>query len=210
MIKDNCNHQYDVLTDIIIIIDPQAPAKDPPAKDAEDPPAKVPAKDVDEPPAKNATTKQPDNSKQPTGGKLPTNGTENETPKNQNPNAPTVQVQIIEPKAAKDILYKIGQNITFRWKYSDKFVNQPKVITVQAQPLINQKNFYFIANITAVNDINVAFWDTNAEASSLPMADYKLWICDERGIDAVPKAGGLQVFSNLQFGLYQPQKNERK
>ncbi|CAI2175494.1 9032_t:CDS:2 [Funneliformis geosporum] len=161
-------------------------------------------------PADDGNAKQPaaggkqPATKQPTAGSNPVNGTD--VPPPYDPLMPTVQVLITEPKVAKDILYKIGANITFEWKYSSSFYIKPKYIMVKAQPSINLKSFFTIANIT-VNETQHVVWNTAAEGT-LPMSKYKLLISDEGGMDAIPKAGALQPFSNLIFGLYQSQDYE--
>ncbi|RIA87029.1 hypothetical protein C1645_778213 [Glomus cerebriforme] len=53
-------------------------------------------------------------------------------------------------------------------------------------------------------------WVTANEQQALPMAKYRLYIYDERGISAPPKPGGLLPFSGLEFGLYTPQTTDGK
>ncbi|CAG8660789.1 4363_t:CDS:2 [Funneliformis mosseae] len=195
-------------------------AKQPAADEPKDPatggkqPAKDPADGAKDPAAGGkqpaAGGKQPAaGGKQPAaGGKQPAaNGTD-ETPPYVDPLMPTVQVQITEPKSAKNILYKIGSNITFEWKYSANFSVKPKYLIVKAQPSVNLKTFYTIAQNLTVNETQQVIWDTSAESSSLPMSQYKLLISDEEGMDAAPKPGGLQPFANLIFGLYQSQEDD--
>jgi len=171
-------------------------AKQPAADEPKDPAAggKQPAKDpADGGKQPAAGGKQPAaGGKQPAaGGKQPAaNGTD-ETPPYVDPLMPTVQVQITEPKSAKIILYKIGSNITFEWKYSANFSIKPKYLIVKAQPSVNLKTFYTISQNLTVNETQQVIWDTSAESSSLPMSQYKLLISDEEGMDAPPKPGGL-------------------
>ncbi|CAB4442567.1 unnamed protein product [Rhizophagus irregularis] len=149
------------------------------------------------------------------GGKLPADGTTTGTndtaipKKSVNPLTPSVQVNMVSPKmSSKNILFKIGSNITFKWTYSAKFDDPPKTISAYAQPQVDAKTFYPIALNQTLNETGQEVtWVTADNASSLPMAKYKLWICDERGLVAPAFPGGLQVFSGLEFGLYKPQDN---
>jgi hypothetical protein len=119
---------------------------------------------------------------------------------------------MVDPKmSSKNILFKIGSNITFKWTYSSKFADPPKSISAYAQPQVDSKTYYPIAlNQTLNETLQVVTWVTADNASSLPMAKYKLWICDQRGLVATALPGGLQVFSGMEFGLYKPQDNNGK
>ncbi|CAJ0635791.1 6222_t:CDS:2 [Entrophospora sp. SA101] len=97
------------------------------------------------------------------------------TPTEVDPTVPAVQVIITEPASPKNNIYKIGFNIKFGWKYSQNFSIPPEQINVFAKT-----------------------------HGSLPMSTYRLFIFDERGIDAPPSPGRLQAFSGLNFYLYTP------
>ncbi|CAG8675529.1 17907_t:CDS:2 [Acaulospora morrowiae] len=131
-------------------------------------------------------------------------GTSTSVPDPPDPNSPAILVQMTEPASAKNILYKIGSNITFGWKYSGDFASgyAPKSINVFAQSSLDQNNYYTIA-ANATGNTTKVIWITATE-SSLPMATYRLYICDERGLTGVPMPGALSVFSGLQFGMYTP------
>jgi hypothetical protein len=200
------------------------PAKDPPAKDppAKDPPAggKAPGDAPAAPPGGGetppATGGNPPGGNPPGGnppGGNPPGGTppadNSTTPKYIDPLTPTVQVKILDPKSAKNILFKIGAKVKFRWEYSDVFLDPPKYITVAAQPAVNTKTNYTIAQNITVNTTQEVIWDTSTQPA-LPMSQYKLLICDQDGMNAPPKPGGLQPFSGLTFVLYSSQDTGSK
>ncbi|CAG8754203.1 9903_t:CDS:2, partial [Cetraspora pellucida] len=119
------------------------------------------------------------------------------------PSTPPVTITITTPAPARNLLFKIGANITFAWKYSANFSIKPKYINVLAQPSVNSEQYFtIIAN--ASGTITSAIWNT-AEETSLPVTKYKLYIFDERGKDASISPGRLWPFSGLFFSLYQPQ-----
>ncbi|RHZ81465.1 hypothetical protein Glove_120g69 [Diversispora epigaea] len=132
-------------------------------------------------------------------GKLPTASTI--------PNS-AVLISVTEPASQKNILCKIGSKITFGWKYLSSFGPNmtPQQIRVYAQSNLDLKTYYNITT-NASGDTTQVIWDTSTE-TSLPMATYKLYICDERGLTAQPSNGRLSVFSGgLQFGMYTPRES---
>ncbi|CAG8489116.1 3404_t:CDS:2 [Diversispora eburnea] len=119
-----------------------------------------------------------------------------------------VLISVTEPASQKNILCKIGSNITFGWKYLSSFGPNltPKEIRVYAQSNLDTKTWYNISNNSS-GDTTEVIWDTSTE-TSLPMATYKLYICDERGLTAQPTNGRLAVFAGgLQFGMYTPRES---
>lgn len=133
-----------------------------------------------------------------------TSGTSAPTPPS--PDTPAILVQMTNPAITeKNILYKIGSNITFQWGYTGNFSAgyAPEKINVFAQSSLDLTNYYTIAANASGNTTKV-IWITATE-SSLPMATYRLFICDQRGLNGTPMPGALSVFSGLQFGMYTPQ-----
>ncbi|CAJ0834702.1 4484_t:CDS:2 [Entrophospora sp. SA101] len=127
------------------------------------------------------------------------------TPTEVDPTVPAVQVIITEPASPKNNIYKIGFNIKFGWKYSQNFSIPPEQINVFAKTQ-SQQLYTVAANLTG--NTTEVIWDTSKQSSSgsgsLPMSTYRLFIFDERGIDAPPSPGRLQAFSGLNFYLYTP------
>ncbi|CAG8446517.1 14523_t:CDS:10 [Ambispora leptoticha] len=100
-------------------------------------------------------------------------------------------------------LYKIGSQVTFGWKYQSTPIIKPQVLNLLTQA--STKTWYTIAqNISA--SATSYIWDTsNQKNPPLVMADYTLYITDERGINAPATAGRLEPFNGLVFSLYLPQ-----
>ncbi|CAG8520195.1 2810_t:CDS:2, partial [Scutellospora calospora] len=116
---------------------------------------------------------------------------------------PPVIITITTPAPSKNLLFKIGTNITFAWKYSANFSIKPKYINVLAQPSVNLEEYLTIV-ANASGNITSVIWDTSKDMS-LPVTKYKLYIFDERGKDAGISPGRLLPYSGLSFSLYQPQ-----
>ncbi|CAG8629415.1 23900_t:CDS:2 [Dentiscutata erythropus] len=117
------------------------------------------------------------------------------------PMTPPVTITLTHPTPAKNLLFKIGTNITFTWKYSANFSIPPKYINVLAQPSVSLDQ-YFTVVANASGNITSAIWDTGEP--SLPVTKYKLYIFDERGKDAGALPGRLLSYTGFTFSLYQP------
>lgn len=113
-----------------------------------------------------------------------------------------VMLSVTEPANEKNVLVKIGRNVTFGWKYLNAFGPNmtPKQINVQAQSLLNTEKYYDIA-LNCSGDTTSVIWDSPTD---IPVATYKLFIYDERGITAIPQNGRLSPFSGFQFKMYSP------
>ncbi|OLL21644.1 Mitochondrial genome maintenance protein mgm101 [Neolecta irregularis DAH-3] len=124
------------------------------------------------------------------------------------PRSPAGAVVIVTPAVASGVsYYRIGQQITFAWNYTNLIVT-PTQIVVQAYCSMNKAQYTIAANMSAAKTTVV--WDTSAYQANatvpLLTASYTLMIYDAvSGSTAAPKPGYLAAFSGLSFGMYSSQ-----
>ncbi|RKP27114.1 hypothetical protein SYNPS1DRAFT_21278 [Syncephalis pseudoplumigaleata] len=114
---------------------------------------------------------------------------------------------MLEPQARENYVprYRLGEVITFKWKYDNNLRIQPKNLTLQvAGP--DRQQVTIAANLSG--DTTEYKWDTNDwdDAKAGPLleyARYQLVIFDERGKDALPESGRLMVYRGTTFALSQ-------
>lgn len=105
-------------------------------------------------------------------------------------------------------LYKIGDNVTFGWNYTD-LLGTPKAIDVMISRASSTHMWTLTANMS-FESAGAYEWDTNDQASNnddddsgLSIDLYTLVIKDsESQVTDVPNPGYLGVYSGLTFGLY--------
>ncbi|KAI8048190.1 hypothetical protein BDF22DRAFT_746997 [Syncephalis plumigaleata] len=118
---------------------------------------------------------------------------------------PPGRLVMLEPQAREHYVprYRIGEVITFKWKYDDNLKFPPKNLTIQiAGP--ERQLVTIAANISG--DTTEYKWDTNEwdDTKSGPLLEYgryQLVIFDERGKNALPEGGHLLVYRGTTFGL---------
>ncbi|KAI9594652.1 hypothetical protein BDF19DRAFT_444416 [Syncephalis fuscata] len=121
------------------------------------------------------------------------------------PSHPPGRLVMTEPQARENYTprYRLGETITFKWKYDDNLRFPPKNLTILvAGP--DRHQVTLAANISG--DTTEYKWDTNTwdDAKSGPLLEYgryQLIIFDERGKDALPDSGRLLVYRGTTFGL---------
>lgn len=123
-------------------------------------------------------------------------------------------INMIEPDIFQaPFIYKLGDVITFKWNMTSVKAT-PTAINVEAYNDAN-KHYYTIAGNISAKETSVE-WDTEKDLDAefpLMEARYTLNIYDAAAATKTEqaKAGGLNPFRNLQFGLYKPKapvKNE--
>lgn len=106
--------------------------------------------------------------------------------------------------------YKIGENVTFGWKYTSLAVT-PSAINVVASCSMNE-GIYTISSNMSVEETGKAVWDTSQYQANatvpLLTATYTLYIYDaEKDMtDTSAKAGHLGSLNHLSFGMYVPKQ----
>jgi hypothetical protein len=122
---------------------------------------------------------------------------------------PAGNVVMITPAPAAQALnlYKIGENVTFGWNYTN-LQGTPTAVDILAS-IASTATFTLTQNMTF--ETPGAFeWDTKQYEADHPgqpllTEQYTLAIYDADGSpSSTPEAGYLAPFSGLKFGMYQP------
>jgi hypothetical protein len=109
--------------------------------------------------------------------------------------------------------YKVGDNITFAWNYTNLLAT-PTALNVLATNALANQYYTMTANMTiGGNATNAVTWDTAAytdgpdgQVNPLLTAQYTLVIFDaDLSVTATAEPGYLQVYNQYQFGMYTPQ-----
>ncbi|KAJ9656751.1 hypothetical protein H2198_004755 [Neophaeococcomyces mojaviensis] len=125
------------------------------------------------------------------------------------PRQPPGGVSMITPAAIDGMTFiKVGNQVTFKWNYTS-LARSPSYIDVIATNTVNSQTYTIAANMS-FEPTQAVTWDTGefTKTTDLPfvIATYTLMIYDANSNPtAVPSAGYLGAFSNLQFGVYTPQ-----
>ncbi|KAL8774497.1 MAG: hypothetical protein Q9209_000870 [Squamulea sp. 1 TL-2023] len=158
-------------------------------------------------PTKAAETKKSGSTKAAKGGTQKTKDAATKT-STVDPRLAPGAVQMITPAPFDQAsYYKAGDYVTFAWNYT-KLLIEPAKIDVLVSCQANSAT-YTISNNASFNPTGKVVWDTKPEVSGtapLLTETYTLIIHDaSEDITAVPKAGHLQAYNQLQFGMYKPQ-----
>lgn len=113
--------------------------------------------------------------------------------------------------AAGPQYYKVGNNITFAWNFTDVLAT-PTAVDILATCTANQQMYTLAMNHTVgANSTAAVTWDTEqyqATAAQDPLLTemYTLIIYDAAsGISATAQPGYLAVYDQYTFGMYTPQ-----
>lgn len=123
------------------------------------------------------------------------------------PADPPAGVSITKPATtgAGTALYRVGDNITFGWNYTN-LQGTPTAIDVLASCASASQTVTLTANMTFETNVNYV-WDTNKNKDSaenpLLNAEYTLVVKDsDAQITDSPEAGYLGTYTGFRFGLY--------
>jgi hypothetical protein len=107
--------------------------------------------------------------------------------------------------------YKVGDNVTFAWNYTDVLAS-PTAVNILASCSDNNHMYTLAMNQTVEqNATGAVTWDTNAYQTNvdnvrLLTAFYTLIIYDAASsVSATAEPGYLAVFNQYQFGMYTPE-----
>ncbi|CAG8520464.1 6692_t:CDS:2 [Ambispora gerdemannii] len=116
----------------------------------------------------------------------------------------TAAIQMTTPAVTQGkALFKIGSKVTFGWKYQTTPIIKPQALNILS--LASTKTWYTIAQNISASATSFEWNTADQKNPPLVMADYTLYITDERGKDAPATAGRLGIFNGLVFSMYLPQ-----
>lgn len=110
------------------------------------------------------------------------------------------------PMAGATQLYRIGENVTWGWNYTNVLAT-PTAIDVLITCSAVSQSWTLTTNMTYETSASYT-WDTGAFqtahiANPLPVEMYKIMIFEAgSSVSATAEAGYLAPFTNFQFGLY--------
>lgn len=116
-------------------------------------------------------------------------------------------VSMLTPTQGATSYYKIGENVTFGWKYTSLAVT-PSAINVVASCSLNEGTYTISSNMS-VKETGKAVWDTGQYQANatvpLLTATYTLYIYDvDKEMGDTASAGHLGSLNQFTFGMYVP------
>lgn len=116
-------------------------------------------------------------------------------------------VSMLTPTQGASSYYKIGENVTFGWKYTSLAVT-PSAINVVASCSLNEGTYTISSNMS-VEETGKAVWDTGSYQANatvpLLTATYTLYVYDaEKEMGDTAEAGHLGSLNQFTFGMYVP------
>lgn len=116
-------------------------------------------------------------------------------------------VSMLTPTQGATSYYKIGENVTFGWKYTSLAVT-PSAINVVASCSMNEGTYTISSNMS-VQETGKAIWDTSdyQANATVPLltATYTLYIYDAaKEMGDTASAGHLGSLNQFTFGMYVP------
>ena len=117
-------------------------------------------------------------------------------------------VSMLTPTQGASSYYKIGQNVTFGWKYTSLAIT-PSAINVVASCSLNEGTYTISSNMS-VKETGKAIWDTGSYQANATMplltATYTLYVYDvDKEMGDTAEAGHLGSLNQFTFGMYVPQ-----
>ena len=114
-------------------------------------------------------------------------------------------VVMLTPASATTTYYKIGEDVTLAWNYTDLQVT-PSAVDVVASNTAGAWTLTANASVQATGRVVWRTKDDEGGANPLLTDTYTLVIYDTKaGVTGAPKAGYLALTKNFQFGMYLPQ-----
>jgi hypothetical protein len=117
---------------------------------------------------------------------------------------PAGRLVVLEPALKFNFVlrFRIGENITFAWKYDDNVRIKP--INISLEVAGSDRNFLPLA-INMSGSTTKFVWETAkwdpVKGPLTEYQNYQMIVYDERGRDALPEAGRLASYRGTRFGL---------
>jgi hypothetical protein len=132
----------------------------------------------------------------------------NSTSTSIDPRDPVGGISMLTPSAGATTYYKIGDLVTFEWKYTSLSVT-PSAVNVVASCSKNSETYTISGNMS-VSETSKVVWDTKKYQSNatvpLLTATYTLYVYDTNAtLGDTASAGHLGSQIGYNFGMYTPQ-----